>query len=540
MSRARTGLLFAIMALAVVVFGGVPLLKGAFYLGKHQGDAMHLAELVLRMADGQLPHLDFMTPIGFLAIYPIALFVKMGFGLGHAIFYAQLLVALVLFLPAFHVAKSRLNGIWPYAYGAFVILLCVALVHGEAQNAISISMHYNRWAWAIAYVIVPLALLEPHGERRPKLDGALIGAGLAVLVLMKITYFVALAPGLLVALLARRNWQMILAAIVAGLAVAAAMTAYAGPEFWFAYLGDLLTVAQSPERQAPSEDFVGVLTLPMYLGASMAIIVAVIFLRESGRKVEGMALLFLMPGFFYITYQNFGNDPQWLYLLAMLLFVLRPGDKTVNGLGWNMHSAFGYLGTLALALGLPSALNLAYSPFRHLASETEGTVPLLSHLAVHKDLRTLAQLIDTVNVKMPYDGDGQPYAAYREQAKRPDPTVLNGETLPECQLEGGTAAWFELVSADLEKAGYGGASLTGTDLYSAYWMFGNFKSVKGAAPWYYGGLSGAENADYVVVPLCPMQLSLRAQMLKALADDGWVLHEVRRTELYILVEARKP
>ena len=53
MSRAKTTWVAAAMALAVLVFGGLPLMKGAFYLGKHEGDAMHLADLVLRMADGQ-------------------------------------------------------------------------------------------------------------------------------------------------------------------------------------------------------------------------------------------------------------------------------------------------------------------------------------------------------------------------------------------------------------------------------------------------------------------------------------------------------
>lgn len=540
MSRARTGILFAVMALAVVIFGGVPLLKGGLYLGKHQGDAMHLADLVLRMADGQMPHLDFMTPIGFLAIYPIALFVKLGFGLGHAIFYAQLLVASLLFLPAFHVARSRLSGVWPYAYGAFVMLLCLALVHGEAQSAISISMHYNRWAWAVAYVIVPLAVLEPFGQRRPWLDGSLIGLGLAVLALMKITYFVALAPGIFVALLAWRNWPAILAAMTAGLAVALAMTAYAGLQFWYAYLGDLITVAGSPERPAPSESFAGVVAFPSYLGPSLTLVSAVILLRQAGRMVEGVSLLVLMPGFVYIAYQNFGNDPQWLYLVALLFFVLRPDDMLRNGFGWNLRTTFGYAGVLALAFGMPSALNLAYSPFRHLASQTEGAVPLLPGLPVHRDILTLADKIYTANLKMPYDGEGQPYAAYHWRANRPEPTLLNGEALPDCQLDGGMTAWFELVSADLENAGYKGSRLIGTDLYSAYWMFGDFRSVKGAAPWYYGGLSGVENADYIIVPLCPMEYVLRAQMLKSLEDGGWALREVRRTDLYILVEASKP
>ncbi len=540
MIKARSSFVAAIMVLAVLVFGGVPLLKGAFYLGKHEGDAMHLADLVLRMADGQWPHLDFMTPIGILAIAPIAIFVKAGFGLGHAIFYAQILVALVMFLPALYVAKTRLTGIWLYVYGAFVMLLCLALVHGEAQNSISISMHYNRWAWAVAYVIIPIALLDPIGPRRPWLDGGLIGLGIAVLVLLKVTYFVALAPGILVALLARKNGRAILAALIAGLAVAATVTALAGFPFWIAYLKDLLTVATSEARKAPGESLTSVIAAPLYMGGSLALVASVIFLRQAGRMVEGLALLVLMPGFFFIAYQNFGNDPQWLYLLALLVFVLRPEMPVTNGLGWDLRTTMNYVGALALAFGAPSALNLAFSPFRHLASDTENTAPLLPALPVHDDLRTIAKRLYTANITLPYDGPGEPYSAYREIAKRTEPDELNGVPLPDCQLEGAMPAWFELVTADLEKAGYGGSRLIGTDLYSAYWMFGDFKSVRGAAPWYYGGVPGVENADYIVVPLCPMQLDLRREMLKALSDDGWVLHEMRRTDLYILVEASKP
>ena len=539
MSRAKTTWVAAAMALAVLVFGGLPLLKGAFYLGKHEGDAMHLADLVLRMADGQWPHLDFMTPIGVLAIAPIALFVKAGFGIGHAIFLAQILVALILFLPTLYVAKTRLTGIWPYAYGVFVMLLPLALVHGEAQSAISISMHYNRWAWGVAYVLVPLAVLAPQGRERRWLDGALIGAGLGLLVLLKITYFVALFPGIMVALLARRNGTAFVAAILAGLAVAAVTTAIAGPVFWLAYLKDLLTVATSEGRQAPGESFSGVVTLPLYVGGSLALVATVIFLRQSGRMVEGLALLILMPGFFYIAYQNFGNDPQWMYLLMLLAFVLRPGPEVTNNRGWNMRAALGTIGVMALAFGAPSALNLAFSPFRHLASDTEKTAPLLPALPQHADLRTEAQRIYTANLMRPYDNPGDPFAAYRETAERKDPDTLNGEVLPMCQFEGGMTPWFEVVTADLEEAGYAGSRIITTDLYSAYWMFGDFQSVKGAAPWYYGGLPGIENADYIVVPLCPMSLSLRHEMLSALDEKGWTLREVRRTDLYILMAASK-
>ena len=540
MSRPRSAALAAYLALLILVLGGLPLLKGALYQEKHEGDTLHLAELVLRMARGEWPHLDFMTPIGVLAIAPIAAFVKAGAGLGHAIFYAQLLVALVLLPAVLRVAASRMTGVWPWAYGGFVMLLCLALVHGEAESSVSISMHYNRWAWAVSYVVIPLALLAPLGRERPWLDGALVGLGMAALVLTKVTYFTAFAPGVTVALLARRQGAMIVSALIAGLCVAALMTALAGPAFWAAYLKDLLTVAAGESRAAPGESFADVIVAPLYMGGSLALVAAVIFLRQAGRAIEGLSLLVLMPGCFYVAYQNFGNDPQWLYLLALFAFVLRPAPGMANGMGWDLRAALTVTGIAALCFGAPSAINLAFSPWRHLAADTEDTVPLLPRLPVHDDLRTPGARLYTVNLKEPYDRPGDPFATFRDLAKREQPPVLNGEALPECQIEGGISGWFELVDDDLTRAGYAGSAILGTDLYSAYWMFGDFKPVKGAAPWYYGGLSGAKNADYIVVPVCPMAFSLRSQMLKAFEEGGWTLREVRRTALYILVEPVAP
>lgn len=529
--------LLAALIVLIAVLGGVPFLKGAFYIGKHEGDTLHLAEMVMRMAGGQWPHLDFMTPIGVMALAPILLFVKLGQGIGHAIFWAQVLVALALLLPAMRVATSRFSGWWQLFYAGYVMVFCLALVAGESERAVSISMYYNRWAWALAYIVLPLAVLAPVRAPRPVLDGVLIGLGMALLVLTKVTYFVGFAPAVLVALVARRQWAGLAAALVAGLAVAALVTGLAGTGFWLAYLRDLQTVASSDIRAAPGESFPVVIAAPAYMGASLALVFAVIFLRQSGRMTEGLALLVLMPGFFYVTYQNFGNDPQWLLLLAFFAFALRPAPGTVNARGWDMREALRIVGILALAFGMPSAVNLLYSPFRHLATEEKDRVALLP--GPGSDLLTIESRMYRVDEKRAADLEG-PFAAYRQKGDRKYLAYLNGEKLPECVLDSGMNAWFETVAKDLEAAGYAGSRIMGTDLFSLYWAFGDFRTVRGAAPWYYGGLSGVENADYIVVPMCPMAEQIRAGMLKSLADGGWTLEIVRRTPLYLLITARRP
>lgn len=534
-SRALEVFLLAV----VVVLGGLPFLKGGFYIGKHEGDTIQMADIVLRMARGEWPHLDFMSPIGVLAMAPIALFARLGAGIGHAVFWAQALVALILLLPAAHVARSRIGGWTGWAYAGFVMVLCLALVHGQTEPSISISMHYNRWAWAIVYVALPLIVLEPRRKAAPALDGVIIGLGMAALVLIKVTYFVSIAPAVIIGLLARRWWRVVLWAAIAGLAVALLVTALAGPSYWLAYVHDLQTVAHSAIRPQPGEPLPVIAAGPAFMGATLVLFLSVVFLRQAGRMTEGMVVLFLAPGLIYIVFQNYGNDPQWLMMLAMLAFVLRPGQGVTNERGWDLRLVLGAAALVAFTLGFASAVNLAYSPIRHYSTETDKMKPLISGLPDEGDLFAKTNRTYGVLVSAAGDGDGTEFASYRSLADRREPSILNGEELPYCELQSGTVAWFETVDRDLEAAGYGGKRLMAADLLSAFWLFGNFPPVEGAAPWYYGELSGIGNADYVVVPMCPSSLLVRGDILKALKEAGYTLTEVHRTKSYILIEPRR-
>ncbi|MEZ5768655.1 MAG: hypothetical protein R3D80_14055 [Paracoccaceae bacterium] len=81
------------------------------------------------------------------------------------------------------------------------------------------------------------------------LDGVIVGAALAALALLKVTYFIAFLPAIAVALIGHRG-RTIAAAAATGLAIAAALTLLAGPGFWPAYIGDLLSGPDSP-RSGP-------------------------------------------------------------------------------------------------------------------------------------------------------------------------------------------------------------------------------------------------------------------------------------------------
>lgn len=541
LAEARPGDLAVAMLLLVAAMGGVALAKGGFYIGKHEGDTLQLADIVLRIARGEWPHLDFMTPIGFLAMAPIALFVKLGAGIGHAIFYAQIMVALLLLPATIYVATTRFSGVWRWLHAAFVMVLCLALVHGETEVSLSISMHYNRWAWAIAYLAVPLAVLAPPRERAG-VEGVILGLGVAALVLIKATYVVALAPGLLVALFARRRWGVIGVAAAAGLAVALVMTVAAGVDFWGAYLHDLEIVAQSPIRPQPGQSFFSVAAAPAFILGTMALLAVVVFLRQSDRMTEGLAMMVLMPGLIYIVFQNYGNDPQWLILAALIALALRPESGRLNPLGLDLRQGLTIAAIILLTLGAGSALNLAYSPLRHLSASTKNTRPLIAGMPQHHDILAQKARVYAVNNSVAGDLPGSGFEAYAADAERSekDKAVLLGETLPVCEQQTGMSALFDATVKDLDAAGFGGKRIMAADLFSLFWLFGDYPPVKGAAPWYYGGLPGIENTDYILIPICPIAKNVRATMLKALADSKRQITIVRRTPVYILIEATAP
>ena len=541
MSRPNPAVLFGFFVAVVVAMCGAALLKGGFYVGKHEGDTLHMLDIVMRMAEGQWPHLDFMTPVGALAFAPIALFVKLGFPVGKSVFLGQGLVALV-FLPAvWWVAFSRLRGFAAYLFGLFVLVLITALVPGEAQRSVSISMSYNRWSWAVAFVAIALAVVPARGRAQPFADGVIIGLAMAALALMKMTYFAAFLVPVVVAMALRGSFRAIFWALAAGLSVALLVSLLAGFEYWTAYLRDLLAVAASDIRPNPGEPFGAVLGAPAYLGASLTLIAGVILLRQAGEAVGGLVLLLLTPGFFYVTYQNYGNDPQWLMLLGVLLMAFLPRLEIRNGLGWDMRTALKVNAAVALAFAAPSFFNLAYSPFRHLNTDIADYSPLVPGNPRTADLFAANMRIVQLDATMPLPGDMPGRADYEKLAERDPPTVFNGETLPDCTLTNGMAAWFDLTVKDLERAGLAqGRRVFAADLLSSEWLFGAFEPLVGGAPWYYGGLPGLDSADYLLVPLCPIIPKTRDIILKNIQDAGLAFTEIRRTPFYILYEPAAP
>ncbi|MCF6315205.1 MAG: hypothetical protein L3J30_02715 [Marinosulfonomonas sp.] len=541
MSRANPAKLFGFLAIVLAVMGGLAALKGGLYIAKHEADTLHLLQIVFRMDAGQWPHLDFMTPIGALAYAPIAFLVGLGMGVGHAVIYAQIAMGAVLLPAAWWVGVSRMRGVMPYLFGMLVVVLATALAFGLAESSISISMHYNRWAWAISFVAIAIAILPVLGPMRQGVDGVILGACMAALVLIKVTYFAAFAPAIIIALALRKSYRTLGAAVVTGLVIAAIVTLFTGLAFWQAYMADLMLVAGSDVRPQPGLPLGVIVASPAYLAGSVLAFAGIVLLRRSGEAIGGLALLLLVPGFFYVTFQNFGNDPQWLPMLAILLMTLRPDGAVDKGAGRDMRGALTMVAVGAFALSAPTFINLAYSPLRHFGLNTADYESIMLRNDRHQDLQAISLRVWRLDGRVALDGDGSGLEHLTEAAGREDAVMLLGEPLPDCELQLGLSGWIGSIVQDLEQAGLTqGKRVFMADMFSSHWLFGDLEPLINGAPWYYGGLPGFGSADYLLVPLCPAEQGIRKTILEQIAARPDVsLNEIRRTPLYVLLEIER-
>jgi hypothetical protein len=313
-----------------------------------------------------------------------------------------------------------------------------------------------------------------------------------------------------------------------------------GISFWPAYVADLLAVATSDTRAAPGASFEDIVSGPSFVVGNLALLAGVVLLRRAERMTEGLLLLLLTPAFLYITYQNFGNDPQWLILIAMILLSGRSAVPATNIDAVAPRTALTVTAAVILALGSASVINLGASPIRHYFLTSETPAPLVSGADIASDVMSSKGRLYSVTESRNIDASDSPYAGVSYVDPEAEPAMVNGEVLSDCDMSSGFSAYFEVVSRDLEGAGYGGSALLAADLFGAFWLYGDFKPVDGAAPWYYAGASGVQHADYVLVPLCATGRSQRKAILKGIAEAGWGLEEVRRTALYILFRPVAP
>jgi len=504
---------------------------GAFRVSKHEADMVHLADLVLRMARGAVPHLDYMTPIGDLALRPIAALMTLPsrlagvaeLGLGNAMLWSQILVAAVLLPAVWWAGASRMGPRLAAVFGIATLGIVTGLVDGGTAPNLSMSMHYNRWAWGLTFVVVVITVVPANLRRADEVDGLVIGLCMGALAMMKVTYAAALALPVALGLLLQFRARVMWVGLLVVLAVWALVTRAYGIAFWQAYVDDLLAVMASDNRPYPSEPLGRVILSPAFTLATLTGAGAVLLLRRVSRG-PGMALLLMLPAFVFIAYQNFGNDPLWLIPLAVCLLALLPeeGDRARAGIA--------AMALAALVIAGPAVLNMLFSPVRHVMQQDSAYVPFFPGQG-HDDLKVAEGRATMAQTSQPLALPWQ--AAQAEEAAQ----TFGGRALPDCKLDGGILAVTKASVDELAAAGrLPERQPFVADLFAPHWLFADMAPLPGGAPWYYSGLPGFDNATHLLVPTCPASPDVRKRVLAALEVGGVPLNAVHESAYFTLYE----
>ena len=537
MSRSNPFVLAGIFLAFIGIFGGLPFVTDGLFVDSHEGDTYHLVDIALRMFEGRIPHLDFVTPLGILGFLPLVGALKAGLPFGAAFIVSQLMVALVMWPIIVYATWSRLTKRQAIAFGCITLGLILTMTYLHPASSVTVAMHYNRWAWAIAFVALLLAFCPPaHGAAaRPKLDGALIGLLAMALLMIKITFFVSLAPAVIAALLVRKQSVAVAVALVTGVVLILVSTVFLGIAFWGAYYADLLNVARSEVRPNVGLPLSELLSGGQYISATLVGIAAALLIRRAGH--DGLALVFialLFPGFVYITYQNFGNDPTWLLFVAVLVLVFRPERGYADVAGIDIRGAMNVLSAAAILVNLPSFYASALAPLEHLAFDKNRFLPLLEG-PEHSDFYIRRDRANSMTVSLALDENIGVWEKYNKDAERDIVRQIGGVRFPMCELGAGSRAYMIEIADRLEADGIpSGSQFFSTGLLSAFWLYGDFKPLQNGAPWYYGDLTGIENADYVLIPKCVAIHRVRGIIIDDLIEADTALTLLHDNELYAL------
>ncbi|MEO1536623.1 MAG: hypothetical protein AAFR73_02735 [Pseudomonadota bacterium] len=534
-SRGEAFLLTAILAVFAGCYGALSWLADGLYLDTHEGDTYHLLDILTRMDAGAVPHVDFLTPLGALSFWPIHGFMQTGFSAGQAMVLAQLAFAACLFLPLVYAANTRLARGPALYFGVIALGLVLALSYGTARSGVGISMHYNRWAWAVSFVMVLLAFASSRGPSRPLFDGLLIGVLGAALLLLKITYFVTLVPLAAMALLSMHGLRGLVFAVAGGAVVAGAVAAFQGFGFWLAYFADLRLVAGNDIRPYVGVSFDQIVAGPRFIAATLVVVAAALVIRTTRKGALGLAALLLVPAFLYITYQNFGNDPQWLLFIPVLLWALRPEAGAAELFKVDARHFANLTALAALVVFFPSLFNIALSPVKHMSFDQARFLPMLPEDQAHQDVFIRRDRAYMMTAQVYRDQQPGAWNAYEAEVARAPVPELGGVAFPYCEFMAGSRAMLETLGADLRAANLpAGSRLFTADLLAAYWFFAPVAPPEGSAPWYYGKLTGLRNADYVMVPKCAFTTYARNVILRELNASDYALTLVRDNELMAL------
>jgi hypothetical protein len=181
-----TVLILAALCLRLAI-GGYPVQTG------YPFSSSVLLDAGSRILDGQVPHRDFHTPIGFIYLLMVSGFLTLSHGLPHALALLSACTGFLIGIWGWYLTKARCHPALACAFAVTVGLIAASpayFSYGPLES--SYGGHYSRFAWSLFFVVTVQAMVPSQavpGPSRRHIETCLTGVALGLLAGTKFTFF---------------------------------------------------------------------------------------------------------------------------------------------------------------------------------------------------------------------------------------------------------------------------------------------------------------------------------------------------------------
>jgi hypothetical protein len=480
---------------------------GRLIVSEFPADTTFVIDIILRIAAGQVPHVDFTLHLGALP-YVLAAAVGgdtpvQGFLIAQTIFTGTcLLIGLWVWWTRLGLISGPLLLLFITVLGQTVSL--------PARNDMGLALFYNRWGWVLVLLFACLTLLPSRRDGGRAADGCLAGLVAFFMLTVKITFFVGLLPAVLLCVLLRRQYRELVFGAVTFLVLVCVVFAIE-PAFWPGYFENMAWAAANPLRPNAGTELFTLVGSGWFLFYTVLFALFLLAAFRTGHRTDILWLTLAAIGFYFIQYQNFQSTPFWLMFLALYAMV-QTGTAATRAVRrvWMALSAVTtvFAGLLLLPMGFGlMQFGARADNFPHAAFPLDGAIRTGAYLAP-----LAMQPIETE-----YNLTFETPAPYTES--------------PECNLVNGWAGHLIEMAEDLR-------TLPGpafvADSIAPHWYLVGADPLPGAALWNYGSVRGLENATFVVVPKCATKPDYKREILREIERSGVTLTPFRETERSVI------
>ena len=379
----RGALLVCLLLLCVVR----TYLGGPFAMKRYGPDAFILLDGGWRILNGQIPHVDFHTPIGPVIYLLVALGLKAASLGASGLNYAQAIAGAVAALWAYRLGARRLSDVASVLFCLFAVLLALAPYElGESPLLSSPSFTYNRYGYVLLVLILCETLWPPLDRSslgREELAGG-ISTGIAggLLLFLKANFF--LAAGMLVVGLwisRKQQWNRWVGIGCSGLAVCVCGLLYLHGH-WTAMWSDLRMAAGGKHIEADFlrhilVDNAGVMTAVLLLALFTSWVRAGINTENETRHLTYSALVICAVSYAVMlgNHQEAGMPLCTAFVIGLMSAVTdrkRTGNRAAPAL---LCAAVLCWGTVVVLAPIAAdAAGIGYAAMQSLASRNRNIV----------------------------------------------------------------------------------------------------------------------------------------------------------------------